>query len=66
MAEYITLLGAEDVRRAAHEMKSAAEGMGQAAMNIEDSLFRHRQWADAWLCRLEAALAAGERGREGE
>ena len=36
MSDYITLLGSEDVRRAAREMQSAAEGMGRAAMDIED------------------------------
>ena len=53
MAEYITLLGAEDVRAAGSSMKSAAETIRQAAGSLEDSLFRHRQFMDEWMCRLE-------------
>lgn len=37
MSEYITLLGAEDVARAGHNMKAAAETMSRAASQIEES-----------------------------
>ena len=53
MAEYITLLGAEDVRSAGSSMKSAAETMRQAAGSMEDSLQRHRQFMEDWINRLE-------------
>jgi hypothetical protein len=56
MAEYITLLGTEDVQKAGSSMRSAAEGMQSAASSLEDSLSRHRQFMDDWLMRLEEAI----------
>jgi len=56
MAEYITLLGAEDVRRAASIMQQAADTMVSAASQMETSLHFHRQYLDEWLMRLEQAL----------
>jgi len=40
MAEYITLLGAEQVSNAASTMKSAAHDMAQVVSNFESVLFR--------------------------
>lgn len=57
MADYITLLGAEDVRSAASSMRSAADTMSSAASHIDHALERHRRFMDDWLSRLEAALA---------
>ena len=56
MAEYITLLGAEGVQKAASSIRSAAEEMQSAVGFLEDSLFRHRQFMDDWLIRLEEAI----------
>ena len=56
MADYITLLGAEDVRRAASVISQAASTMQSAASQIEDSLLRHRMFLDDWLVRFEEAL----------
>lgn len=54
MAEYMTLLGAEDVRQAASTMRSAADDMQRAAMSIDESMQRAlRQFEDCVL-RLEA------------
>ncbi len=53
MSEFITLLGAEDVRSAGSSMREAASEMQRAAASIEDSLQRHRLFLDDWLFRLE-------------
>ena len=57
MSEYITLMGAEEVRRAAHEMTSAAQTMASAAGSIEFSLQRHQQFMDNWMSQLEQIMA---------
>ena len=56
MVEFITLLGAEDVRSAGTSMRSAASEMKTAAASIEDSLQRHKLFLDDWLMRLETAF----------
>lgn len=61
MAEYIHLIGAEDVQRAGSAMREAAKYMQQAAASIEESLFRQRQFMEEWLSRFEGALK-GEGG----
>ncbi len=60
MAEYITLLGAEDVRSAGSSIREAAESMKQAAASFDDSLFRHRRFLDDWLLRFEEIMKRGE------
>ena len=61
MVEFITLLGADDVRQAGSARKSAACEMRNAAASIEDSLQRHKQFLDDWLCRLEAVMKEGNK-----
>jgi hypothetical protein len=56
MTEYIHLVGAEEVTRAASQMSSAAEEMKRAAMNIDDALSRNQRFMDEWLYRLEALV----------
>jgi hypothetical protein len=56
MADYVTLMGAEDVSRAAGRMQSAADDMKRAAGEIDAAMERHRRWADDWLDRLQIAL----------
>jgi len=56
MDDCMHLIGAEAVQSAGHEMAIAAEGMRQAAAGIEDSLLRHRLWADEWMLRFERAV----------
>lgn len=56
MDNYITLLGAEDVKNAGHNMQRAASEMSQAANYIWESLERNQQRMDEWLTRFEAAL----------
>jgi hypothetical protein len=56
MAEYMTLLGAEDVRAAGNAMRSAADDMRNAASSIDSTLDRHQRFLDDWLQRFEVAL----------
>jgi hypothetical protein len=65
MADYVTLLGSEQVLNAGYAMKSAASDMDRAAGNLEDSLRRHRMFMDDWLERFEAALNASRQTEEG-
>ena len=58
MADYVTLLGSEDVRRAGYEIRSAAESMGSAASSISHSLEMHQRFLDDWLLRLQNTLEA--------
>ena len=56
MAEFITLLGAEDVRSAGLSIQRAASEMQRAAGSIEESLRIHRLFLDDWLMQLEQIL----------
>lgn len=56
MAEYVTLIGAEDVSRAGSRMLDAAAEMHRAAATIDTALERHRQFMDDWLSRLDGTL----------
>lgn len=56
MADYVTLLGAEDVRSAGSAMRGAADEMQRAAANIDGSLTRHQQFLDDWLMRLKRTI----------
>lgn len=53
MADYITLLGAEDVSRASSRMKEAAHQMEQAASSIAYSM----EVLDRIVGRIEEAMA---------
>jgi hypothetical protein len=55
MADYITLLGADDVRSASHNMISAAERMQQAASSIQWAFDSHQRFMDDWLQRFQQA-----------
>lgn len=56
MAEYVTLMGAEDVRSAGRSMQQAADDMSSAARSLSETLWQHRQFMDDWLMRLEQVL----------
>lgn len=49
MSNYVTLIGAEDVRRAASQMQQAAEQMAQAANQISYALEAHQRFLEQWL-----------------
>lgn len=57
MAEYMHLIGAEDVRSAASTMSSAASEMSRAASSISYSLEAHQTFLNDWLVRLEGMLS---------
>ena len=52
MADYVTLMGAEQVAGAARMMASAADDMNRAAGNVDSALERHQRFLDDWLMRL--------------
>lgn len=56
MSEYVTLIGAEDVRRAGAAMQDAASSMQSTIGSLDQSLTLHRQYMDEWLSRFEAAV----------
>jgi hypothetical protein len=62
MADYVTLLGAEQMQSAANRIASAADQFSRAVSNMDDSLERHRRWQDEWLDRLQSMLEAHEKG----
>lgn len=57
MSEYITLLGAEDVQRAANRMRSSAEDMLRAANIISESQDRFILRFEELVVRQEVAAA---------
>lgn len=63
MSEYVTLIGAEDVRAAASSMREAAARMNNAVSYMDGALERHRRWADEWLTRLERIMTAEKKER---
>jgi hypothetical protein len=63
VAEYITLMGAEQVSSAASTISRAADTMRSAGGNIDDALERHRRFMDDWLLRFEQALEADRSAR---
>lgn len=65
MSEYVTLMGAEQVSVAGHNMVRAAEEMRRAAGNIEEVLRHHQRFMEEWIGRLEAAMTSGDAPREG-
>lgn len=65
MADYVTLLGAEQVQSAANMMKHAAEEMLRAAGYLDDVMQRNQRFMDDWLARFEAVLNTTARGIKG-
>ena len=57
MAEYVTLLGAEQVSHAAASIRAAADTMLRAASNMEGSFNEQQRFLNDWLQRLEIVLA---------
>jgi hypothetical protein len=57
VSDYITLMGAEEVSRAGHNMQSAASDMRLSVSNLSEVLQQQQRFMDDWLQRLEAVLA---------
>lgn len=60
MADYITLLGAEEVSRASGGMQSAAAEMKSAAGYFDDVMRQHRIFMEDWLARFEGIMLAAK------
>ena len=60
MADYITLLGAEQVASAGHAMREAGNQMERAASNISGAMDRFERLIE----RFEAACSQIDRGAE--
>lgn len=65
MSEYVTLIGAEDVRAAGHQIEQAADTMRNAAGELEVALQRESQRRDEFLDRLEQILRDDREQRGG-
>lgn len=57
MSNYVTLMGAEDVRSAGNRMASAADEMQRAAANMAHAFEQHQRFLDDWLERLNGTLS---------
>lgn len=60
MADYVTLLGAEQVQNAGRAMREAADSMIRSAAEFDASLRRHEQFLEDWLTRFESAIAKAD------
>ena len=49
MADYVTLMGSEDVSRAGHNMAAAGSDMNRAASAMSEAFHRHEQFLTDWL-----------------
>lgn len=56
MPDYIHLMGSDDVSRAGHNMREAAQQMNSAASSIDSSLLQHQRFMEDWLQRYAALL----------
>lgn len=54
--EFIHLIGAEDIPRAAGTMREAAQTMSNVSQNMQIVLEAHQRFLDDWLRRFEQAL----------
>jgi len=52
----VHLVGAEDIRAAAHRMAQAAAEMQSAATTIDRALLEHRTYLAAWIADLQAIM----------
>lgn len=57
----MTLVGAEQVQRAANLIAGAADQMARVVSGLDAILVRHAVNQDAWLDRLQAILAEHEK-----
>lgn len=58
--DFVTLLGAEDVRRAGHEMASSAETIRQSVAHLCEELHRSCLRMEEALDRMEALQKRSE------
>lgn len=53
MADYVTLMGAEDVSKAGTAMRSVAQDISNSVSNLDVILMQNRVFMDDWLARFE-------------
>lgn len=58
MGEYMTLLGAEDVKHASSRMEGAADGMRSAAGSFSDAVFQLNRTLEDHRAALQGILDA--------
>ncbi len=63
MADYVTLMGAEQVQRAGSAMQSAAQDMIRAADRFQGALEQNQRFMDDWLLRLRDLLEVHANGQ---
>lgn len=56
MADYITLLGVEQVSNASRRMNEAADEMQRAASCMDEVFRRHQLFMDQWLQEFSVLL----------
>lgn len=56
MADYVTLLGSEEVGTAGRNIRESGVNMMEAANRINESLRLHQQFMDDWLERYQQML----------
>ena len=59
--EFVTLMGAEDVRSAGSSIKAAAVDINMAAGSLNETLIAHQRFMDDWLYRFEEILTANQK-----
>lgn len=64
MADYITLIGAETVQRAARTMSGAADNIQRAASHMESAMESHQRFMNDWLDRLQQVLEQDREARK--
>ncbi|MDO8534106.1 MAG: hypothetical protein Q7S17_05115 [Xanthobacteraceae bacterium] len=62
MAEYVTLMGAEQVQNAGQAMRSAADEMKHAASEISYAFDQHKRFMEDWLQQFTAAMELNKKG----
>ena len=62
MSGSVYLVGADEVANAGLNMRNAADTMEQASHRVSDALYRHQQFMDDWLSRLEAIMTNTQKG----
>jgi len=62
MSDYVTLMGAEQVKSAGYAMRSAAEDMNRAASSMAQAVSEQRQIFDNFLLELKDILADHRQG----
>lgn len=61
MSDYMTLMGADDVRAAGNRMMSAADEMKKAASEMSFAFEQHQRFLNDWLIQFQEALNSAQK-----